>query len=232
MVDTSASFTASANTSSAVAMNGITTVDDIILALSTMRLKAGVAETVLNAVLEATEDIGNDVDPDASVASGSPDPPSLEATSSLASTVVATPAPAIPTVPAPPSNPSTAPTPGPAAAVPSSPATAAIPPSPLSDDSSPFVYGTGAILFAPDIQAPSVWHQRYNGFDYEVPRPNSKGPFYCVTKGTRLGIFAGWQTTSPLMTGISHAVHSRVDTIAEGVQIFHEAFDDGAVQCL
>ena len=32
----------------------------------------------------------------------------------------------------------------------------------------------------------------YRGFTYEVPPPTHAGPFYCVTKGRRVGVLATW----------------------------------------
>ncbi|KIJ89449.1 hypothetical protein K443DRAFT_16110 [Laccaria amethystina LaAM-08-1] len=51
---------------------------------------------------------------------------------------------------------------------------------------------------------------------YHVPAANADGPFYVVTRGRNLGIFGGWETVSPLVTGVSHAVYSRVASVAEG----------------
>ncbi|EDR07207.1 uncharacterized protein LACBIDRAFT_299143 [Laccaria bicolor S238N-H82] len=51
---------------------------------------------------------------------------------------------------------------------------------------------------------------------YHIPAANADGPFYVVTCGRNLGIFSGWETVSPLVTGVSHAVYSRVSSVAEG----------------
>ncbi|EDR01227.1 uncharacterized protein LACBIDRAFT_333469 [Laccaria bicolor S238N-H82] len=51
---------------------------------------------------------------------------------------------------------------------------------------------------------------------YHVPAANTDGPFYVVARGRNIGIFSGWETVSPLVTGVSHAVYSRVASIAEG----------------
>ncbi|EDR14475.1 uncharacterized protein LACBIDRAFT_321568 [Laccaria bicolor S238N-H82] len=54
------------------------------------------------------------------------------------------------------------------------------------------------------------------GHGYHVPGPNDNPPFYVVTRGCNIGIFSGWENVSPLVTGVSHAVFSRVGSIAEG----------------
>ena len=69
---------------------------------------------------------------------------------------------------------------------------------------------------------------------YHVPAANADGPFYVVARGHNLGIFSGWlvffpsspnftyahvsirETVSPLVTGVSHAVYSRVASVTEG----------------
>ncbi|EDQ99033.1 uncharacterized protein LACBIDRAFT_317738 [Laccaria bicolor S238N-H82] len=51
---------------------------------------------------------------------------------------------------------------------------------------------------------------------YHVPGPNDYPPFYVVTRGRNIGVFSGWENVSPLVTGVSHAVYSRVSSIAEG----------------
>jgi hypothetical protein len=32
----------------------------------------------------------------------------------------------------------------------------------------------------------------YNGFPYEIPHPLTCGPYFCVTKGRRVGVLATW----------------------------------------
>ncbi|EDQ98986.1 uncharacterized protein LACBIDRAFT_335491 [Laccaria bicolor S238N-H82] len=53
-------------------------------------------------------------------------------------------------------------------------------------------------------------------YGYHVPAANAEGPFYVVTCGRNVGVFNGWENTSPLVTGVSHAVFSRVASMAEG----------------
>lgn len=37
-----------------------------------------------------------------------------------------------------------------------------------------------------------TWYRLYRGYYYCVPAPDTRAPFYCVTKGLRVGLFAGW----------------------------------------
>ncbi|KIJ90849.1 hypothetical protein K443DRAFT_14906 [Laccaria amethystina LaAM-08-1] len=53
-------------------------------------------------------------------------------------------------------------------------------------------------------------------YGYHVPAANAEGPFYVVTQGRDIGVFNGWENTSPLVTGVSHAVFSRVASMTEG----------------
>lgn len=50
-------------------------------------------------------------------------------------------------------------------------------------------------VLVPPPDAPgstSTWYRLYRGYSYCVPAPDSPAPFYCVTKGLRVGIFSGW----------------------------------------
>ncbi|KAH7906367.1 hypothetical protein BJ138DRAFT_1117639 [Hygrophoropsis aurantiaca] len=80
--------------------------------------------------------------------------------------------------------------------------------------------------------APQIWSQVYRGFTYDVPRPDATGPFYCVTVGTRVGIFSPWQATSPFVTGVTRACQSRVLTLALGITQFHTILEAGNVELI
>ncbi|KAH7909086.1 hypothetical protein BJ138DRAFT_1102954, partial [Hygrophoropsis aurantiaca] len=98
-----------------------------------------------------------------------------------------------------------------------------------------FVAGNPALaiqLAPPPLPAPQIWRHSYRGFLYEVPRPDAVGPFYCVTKGTRVGIFSGWQTASPFVSGVSHSCQSRVVSREAGYAKFHEVLEDDGVRVL
>lgn len=53
--------------------------------------------------------------------------------------------------------------------------------------------GPSTLLPPPPPPALQRWHRCYRGYVYNWPAPKEdKGPFYCVTKGTRVGIFTDW----------------------------------------
>ncbi|KAH7906394.1 hypothetical protein BJ138DRAFT_1117608, partial [Hygrophoropsis aurantiaca] len=91
--------------------------------------------------------------------------------------------------------------------------------------------GGGELIPPPAPPAPQIWRQMYNEVTYEIPKPGAKAPFYCVTKGTRYGVFV-WSAVSPLVTGVSRAASRKVSSVLEGVQVFHEAVRDGAVEII
>ncbi|KAH7926496.1 hypothetical protein BV22DRAFT_1128185 [Leucogyrophana mollusca] len=67
----------------------------------------------------------------------------------------------------------------------------------------------------------------YNGVTYDLPSANVAGPFYCVARGHRIGVFATWPQTSLHVTRVSRAVFQGVSSIAEGIQMIHEAIERG-----
>ncbi|KAH7919222.1 hypothetical protein BV22DRAFT_1134002 [Leucogyrophana mollusca] len=80
--------------------------------------------------------------------------------------------------------------------------------------------------------AAQVYRQSYRGFVYEVPSVDAPGPFYCVTKGTRVGVFSSWQVTSKLVTGVSRSCQSRVVSLDAGMEKFHTSVDQFSVEVL
>ncbi|KAF7431000.1 hypothetical protein PC9H_006715 [Pleurotus ostreatus] len=52
------------------------------------------------------------------------------------------------------------------------------------------------------------------GYAFHLPNPDDEGPFYMITRGREVGIFAGWDITSPLVTGVPGAVFRAVPSIA------------------
>jgi hypothetical protein len=52
--------------------------------------------------------------------------------------------------------------------------------------------GLSVLLPPPRRPAAQIWYRRYRGYIYNVPPPKDAGPFYCVTKGLRVGIFSAW----------------------------------------
>ncbi|KAF8449521.1 hypothetical protein L210DRAFT_3641114 [Boletus edulis BED1] len=67
------------------------------------------------------------------------------------------------------------------------------------------------------LGAPGMHLESHSGFVYEVPEPHATGPFYLVTRGHRVGVFSGWQTTSPYVIGVSRASFSRVASAKAGL---------------
>ncbi|KAF6750499.1 hypothetical protein DFP72DRAFT_851588 [Ephemerocybe angulata] len=53
--------------------------------------------------------------------------------------------------------------------------------------------------------------------------------YYVITKGTRVGIFGGWQSTSPYVTGVASASFSRHRTIQTAFQAYETAYNRGSV---
>ncbi|KIJ91086.1 hypothetical protein K443DRAFT_135564 [Laccaria amethystina LaAM-08-1] len=52
--------------------------------------------------------------------------------------------------------------------------------------------------------------------NYHLPAAGATGPYYCITRGRDIGVYAGWEHVSPLVIGVSRAVFGRVDSIQEG----------------
>ncbi|KAF9487030.1 hypothetical protein BDN71DRAFT_1594670, partial [Pleurotus eryngii] len=44
------------------------------------------------------------------------------------------------------------------------------------------------------------------GYDYHLPDADEDGPYYAIVRGHAVGVFAGWEATSPLVTGVSGAI--------------------------
>ncbi|EDR04408.1 uncharacterized protein LACBIDRAFT_304671 [Laccaria bicolor S238N-H82] len=76
----------------------------------------------------------------------------------------------------------------------------------------PFIRPPNAPLNA--IPPPS--HLITPTYGYHVPAANAAAPFYTITCGRDIGIFAGWETASPLVGGVSHFTCCWVASIAEG----------------
>ncbi|KAG2115715.1 uncharacterized protein F5147DRAFT_769131 [Suillus discolor] len=72
----------------------------------------------------------------------------------------------------------------------------------------------------------------YKGFPYEIPDLSAEGPFYCVIKGKRVGVLATWEDTSPQVTGVSGAIHSRCPSVEVGVARIHAAIERNNCQYL
>ncbi|EGN95811.1 hypothetical protein SERLA73DRAFT_155093 [Serpula lacrymans var. lacrymans S7.3] len=72
----------------------------------------------------------------------------------------------------------------------------------------------------------------YQGWPFHVPEPGMQGQYYLVTRGHCIGIFAAWQTTSPYVTGVSHATYTCTLSLEAGIASMHLAIDNGEVEIL
>ncbi|KIK79969.1 hypothetical protein PAXRUDRAFT_159883 [Paxillus rubicundulus Ve08.2h10] len=72
----------------------------------------------------------------------------------------------------------------------------------------------------------------YNEVPFEIPHPNSSGPFYCIIKGRCVGVVATWEDASPQVTGCSGAVHSCCPSVEVGVVRIKAVIDCGQCQYL
>ncbi|KAI5993045.1 hypothetical protein EDD15DRAFT_2367858 [Pisolithus albus] len=71
------------------------------------------------------------------------------------------------------------------------------------------------------------WQQRYRGTYFDVPGPDVVGPYYLVTKGTRIGVLATWTRTAPYVNGVKGACYVGVPSVKEGVERMIRAIDLG-----
>ncbi|KAF6741633.1 hypothetical protein DFP72DRAFT_1083418 [Ephemerocybe angulata] len=53
--------------------------------------------------------------------------------------------------------------------------------------------------------------------------------YYVITKGVRVGVFGGWQITSPYVTGVAAASYSRHRTLQAAYQAYETAYNRGSV---
>lgn len=104
-------------------------------------------------------------------------------------------------------------------------------------------------LNSDDSEEDNEGHEDNSSSPYQVPASTEVGPFYVVTRGLQVGIFAGWcgflmfnlsnhsqlrsrGNTSPLVTGVSNAVFSRVASVHEGHNRMRQAIASGFVKQL
>ncbi|KIK78089.1 hypothetical protein PAXRUDRAFT_164947 [Paxillus rubicundulus Ve08.2h10] len=76
------------------------------------------------------------------------------------------------------------------------------------------------------------FQQTYHGFSFDVPRAGALGPFYLVTRGQRVGVFATWYRTSPHVLGISCSSFTRVQSLDSALLHMLDAIDLGEAQWL
>ncbi|KIJ09684.1 hypothetical protein PAXINDRAFT_17233 [Paxillus involutus ATCC 200175] len=81
------------------------------------------------------------------------------------------------------------------------------------------------------------WQHIFGDFVFDIPDPQAVGPFYLVTRGTRIGVLSTWyiyllgmihqtinpshnsrQRTSPYVLGVSMAAYSRTPSVRDGME--------------
>ncbi|KAL0958880.1 hypothetical protein HGRIS_014196 [Hohenbuehelia grisea] len=53
-------------------------------------------------------------------------------------------------------------------------------------------------------------------FPYHVPNPTEVGPYYIVTRGRDIGIFAGSDASTAMVSGVPHATQRGVPSVEDG----------------
>ncbi|KAH7918409.1 hypothetical protein BV22DRAFT_1134608 [Leucogyrophana mollusca] len=241
----STSFSANATPPAPAANNGnVASVDVLAAALSGLTLDASSASTLIAAIVSATtnantapasasSDFYNTTDLTDSTPPTRPSSPTSSAPLALTD-IITTPA----TTPGAVNVTSPAPIPAPAPPVAANATTIAQVAAANAAAFAAFleaasgVQGVVTALPPPPPPAPQIWKQSYRAFVYEVPSPSALPPFYCISKGTRVGVFSGWQTTSPLVIGVSRSCHSRVSSRDAGIDKFHNTVDTRGVEVL
>ncbi|PBK70784.1 hypothetical protein ARMSODRAFT_974046 [Armillaria solidipes] len=54
------------------------------------------------------------------------------------------------------------------------------------------------------------------GYDYHVPHPTRRGPFYMIVRGLDIGIFTGWEDAAALVIGVSGSIYCKVPNVHVG----------------
>ncbi|KAG1743570.1 uncharacterized protein EDB91DRAFT_1247069 [Suillus paluster] len=68
----------------------------------------------------------------------------------------------------------------------------------------------------------------YSSKYFNVPIKD-KAPLYYVMWGRYIGIFSGWDVTSPKVTGVSPAIFHKVDSVEQGIRIVKCTIERGEV---
>ncbi|KAF8122078.1 hypothetical protein EV363DRAFT_1588210 [Boletus edulis] len=81
-------------------------------------------------------------------------------------------------------------------------------------------------LFVPGgLSKDGYIQSKYNNFIYDLPPMDTTGQLYLVTRGRRVGVFAQWSRTSPLVNRVRNAVYMKVSSLDEGIALVMEAID-------
>ncbi|KAJ8502457.1 hypothetical protein ONZ45_g11744 [Pleurotus djamor] len=70
------------------------------------------------------------------------------------------------------------------------------------------------------------------GYAFEIPSPGVPGPYYAVFRGTRVGVFSGWQLTASLTLNVSTSLQRRVGSIQAGIDAMLDSIDAGTAALL
>ncbi|PBK65280.1 hypothetical protein ARMSODRAFT_1022399 [Armillaria solidipes] len=83
----------------------------------------------------------------------------------------------------------------------------------------------GALAGGPGTPFPPPGPVRAGQGFYVVPA-TVPGPYYVITRGQRVGVFADWSVVAPWVIHVHTSAYHRVGSIREGVQCMHEAVKD------
>ncbi|KIK72149.1 hypothetical protein PAXRUDRAFT_181250, partial [Paxillus rubicundulus Ve08.2h10] len=72
----------------------------------------------------------------------------------------------------------------------------------------------------------------YNGIMSIQPSDAWQGPFYMVTRGRLIGIFACWFNAGPQVMGVCRSNCQKVDSVEMGRRLMLDAIDDHLVMYL
>ncbi|KAG2134929.1 uncharacterized protein EDB93DRAFT_1107253 [Suillus bovinus] len=66
----------------------------------------------------------------------------------------------------------------------------------------------------------------HHGKYFNVPI-EAKAPLYYITRGRYIGVFSGWDATSPKVLGVSRAIYHKVESVEQGAGIVKCAIERG-----
>ncbi|KAN0078442.1 hypothetical protein V8E55_010499 [Tylopilus felleus] len=79
-----------------------------------------------------------------------------------------------------------------------------------------------------EVDGQTIYQKMYKNTDFEVPKEDSRGPFYVITKGYCIGIIDDWGVASDAVTGVGDATYCKVDTVHAGLAKILKAIDNKA----
>ncbi|SJL16400.1 uncharacterized protein ARMOST_19924 [Armillaria ostoyae] len=54
------------------------------------------------------------------------------------------------------------------------------------------------------------------GYDYHIPHPTKRGPYYLIVRRLNIGVYARWEDAAALIIGVSGSVYCKVPSIHVG----------------